>query len=154
MLVNFDLGARYLPNMVLISISVPHFEITEYRVEVRSQSSKIGTYRTFAEFRSELGIRILCWFSISELDNQCRPNMVLKKAQNLVTTEYGDEFWPQSSIFGTQTNVELNFDLRARYSVSIKHSAGFYFISELDIRYLPNMVLNCNLRARYSVSNW
>ena len=60
MVVNVDLGARYLPKMVLVSISVRHFVTIEYRAEFRSQSLEVGTYRTFAEFRSQSSVFEYC----------------------------------------------------------------------------------------------
>ena len=43
-------------------------------------------------------------------------------ARYSVTTEYGSAFRSQSSIFGTQNNVERNFD-RVRYLVPTDYGA-------------------------------
>ena len=47
------------------------------------------------------------------------------RARYSVSPEYGAEFRTQSSIFDTQTNVELNFDFRARYSVPTEYCTEF-----------------------------
>ena len=90
---------------------------------------------------------IWCCISISGFDVRYVPNIVLKvylRTRYSVSTEYSAVFRSQSSIFstqssifgiyrirycisilklniryidGTQSNLELNFDLRARYSV-------------------------------------
>ena len=79
----------------------------------------------------------------------------------------GAEFRTQSSIFGTKANVDLTFDLRARYLVPCKFGAIFrshclifgrkrmyswILTLKPDSRGLLNMVQNLDLRARYSVS--
>ena len=76
---------------------------------------------------------------ITELDIPYLQNVVLNfdlSARYYISAEYGAQFGSQSSIFGSQTNVELSFFLCQSSRFGINRIRRSFSISELD------MVLN------------
>ena len=156
-----ELDSQYLPSMVVNFALRDRYSVcTEYCVEFRYQRSIFGIYRICcwisilgfkldirytvdcgAAFLSQSSIfdiyQIWCCISISDLDIRSLSNMVL-----ISLSELNIPYIP---------NVVLNFDFRARYSVSIEHGVQFLSQSSIFGRQ-PNVEPNFDPRARYLVS--